>query len=144
MLSCYEAVDGTLYHLHPEFVDATHDASNPSMLFCDRCKTQVGAGKSKAPPLSLAAGIDFGVLSRITEFRDPDMQLSEAEQMLLSEVRLYHIVAKARRDLSRCPRSESDTRAAAPFIAAGFTAVVYALRRRYRSRLARSRSCETP
>ena len=97
-MSCYEAPDGTLYYLHPEFVDVAEDASNPSMLFCDKCNAQIGVEKPKAPSHSLAAGVDFGVLSRIPEFCDSDMQLSEAEQMLLSDVRLYHIVTKARRD----------------------------------------------
>ena len=42
------------------------------------------------PPLSLANGIDFGVLSRLPGYRAP----SEVECMAMSDIRLYHVTVK--------------------------------------------------
>ena len=93
LLSCYEHVEsGTLYHLHPELVDPP-DALNGaieghSVLFCEHCKRR--ADESKVGALSIAAGIDYGWLQRIPELEP----LTELETLLLSEIRLYHVVVK--------------------------------------------------
>ena len=49
--------------------------------------------KRKAiPKWSLASGLDYGVLSRVCHPELPP--LSELEEMLISENRLYHMVVK--------------------------------------------------
>ena len=49
-----------------------------------------GASATTPPKMSIAAGKDFGLLSRVPELET----LSDVEQMLLSETRLYHVVVK--------------------------------------------------
>ena len=90
-MSCYKTADDQLYHLHPELVDAHTDGARA--LLCQHCHAEAkksDAEKPKAPKMSIAAGIDFGLLSRLPELEP----LSDVELMLLSEVRLYHVVAK--------------------------------------------------
>ena len=58
---------------------------------CEHCFSEASKGAdAKAPKLSIANGIDFGLLSRVPQLEP----LSDVEQMLLSEVRLYHLVVK--------------------------------------------------
>ena len=89
VLSCFEAADGRVYHLHQELVDG--EAANPTVHLCKFCYKQACENSDPVrPKMSLANGVDYGVLSRIPELD----KLSCLEEMLLSEVRLYHIVAK--------------------------------------------------
>ena len=86
---CCAGPDDELYHLHPELVDKGTDG--PTVLLCEHCHAETSKGAdAKAPKLSIANGIDFGLLSRIPQLEP----LSDVEQMLLSEVRLYHLVVK--------------------------------------------------
>lgn len=82
VVSCYKTRDGELYHLHPELVDVVED--EPRVHFCHSC--DAAAEKGKAPELSLAAEVDYGLLSRIWLNDKPLEPLSDVELMLLSEV----------------------------------------------------------
>lgn len=93
LVSCYEAADGALFHLHPELVDST--GAEPCVTFCDAC-FQAGL-KGKASDFSLAAGVDYSWLARVPELKP----LTEPERMVLSEQRLYHIVMKVRETADR-------------------------------------------
>ena len=70
IMSCWPrkpGPDDELFHLHPELVDEI-GAGEPSVLMCEHCHAAVGKGaatKADAPKLSIAAGIDFGLLSRV-------------------------------------------------------------------------------
>jgi len=55
--SVYEARSGILYHLHPELVDID-EAGIESVHLCPTCLSKLKGGEK--PPLSIAAGIDFG------------------------------------------------------------------------------------
>ena len=57
-------------------------------LLCQHCCDQ--SAKGCTPKMSIAAGIDYGLLSRVPTLETP----TDAEQMLLSSVRLYHVVVK--------------------------------------------------
>ena len=87
IISCYEDNAGAEYHLHPELVDEDEDGHATAFL-CQHCGDQSARGI--APKMSIAAGIDFGLLSRVPALE----ALTDAEQMLLSSVRLYHIIVK--------------------------------------------------
>lgn len=87
LISCYQASDGFYYHLHPELVDSE------MAKMCQHCSAVANKADAAAPPkLSIAAGHDFGLLTRIKEFAAEP--LSEVERILLSDVRLYHVVVK--------------------------------------------------
>lgn len=51
------------YHLHPEFIEDCDDGSE-IVQFCDSCY-KTGVRDKKAPPMSLAAGVDFGCADRL-------------------------------------------------------------------------------
>ena len=73
------------YYLHPELVDA----SGPTAicLLCPRCAADVEKGV--CPKLNVK-NADYGSLARIPQLEP----LSYLEEMLLSPIRLYHIVVK--------------------------------------------------
>ena len=75
---------GSRFHLHPELVDES--GGEPRVMLCHHCVDKV-----KPPKMSIANHIDYGVLSRI-DF--PLEQPSDLEVMLISNVRLYHMVIK--------------------------------------------------
>ena len=75
---------GLRFHLHPELVDES--GGEPRVMLCHHCVDKV-----KPPKMSIANHIDYGVLSRI-DF--PLEQPSDLEVMLMSTVRLYHMVTK--------------------------------------------------
>lgn len=80
--SVYTAPDGRSYHLHPEFVDC-----QGSVRVCQTCRKHLL--RKKIPKLSLAAGIDFGVLDRLGW---PPLTL--VEELLLSRSRLFVSLVK--------------------------------------------------
>ncbi len=103
VVSCYawtrEAGDGPAeviyYHLHQELVDepdGNHDC--PTTLLCSECHRAAnppkGGREPSAPEYSIAAGVDFGVASRILHF----LNLTLAEQIILAPERLYIFVIK--------------------------------------------------
>ena len=90
-----DGAGATLYHLHPELVD--QDEGGPTALLCQHCYRVASSAPSGfetsaslPPKLSIAAGYDYGFLSRLGRLEE----LSEVETMLLSKQRLYHVVAK--------------------------------------------------
>lgn len=95
---------GELYHLHPELVyaDTTVGTEYDTWTWlCLECFNSVTA--NTIPPLSLAAGLDYGWLRRANP-AFPD--LTPVERALLSPVRLYMTIFKLKRcegltDLSR-------------------------------------------
>lgn len=87
IISCYEDGAGVEYHLHPELVDED-DHGHASAFLCQHCCDQSAHGT--APKMSIAAGIDFGLQSRVPALDS----LTDAEEMLLSSVRLYHVIVK--------------------------------------------------
>jgi len=60
--SVYEARSGILYHLHPELVDID-DSGIESVRICPTCLSKLKGDKK--PPLSIAAGIDFGYYQQL-------------------------------------------------------------------------------
>ena len=100
IVSCYNH-EGTWYHLHPELVDPPTDAQmEPTALFCQFCHDQaiLDDVRAEAPKLSIANGLDLGWMARLSELEP----LSELEQVLLSEQRLYHVVIKVTLICSSC------------------------------------------
>jgi len=56
-----------IYHLHPEFVSSTNNGNgniNELATICLFCATYLSPTKKRIPPLSIAAGVDYGVPSR--------------------------------------------------------------------------------
>ena len=117
VLSFYRARSGQYYHLHPELVDEREvtllcDQCLDKVCSVGGCHTPpcsrrmhtplagshlpcheqacVEDNVDDPPPLSLANGIDFGVLSRLPGYRAP----SEVECMAMSDIRLYHLTVK--------------------------------------------------
>ena len=86
VISCYETRDRELYHLHPELVEEVDDELR--VRFCSSCAA--AADKKEVPELSLAADVDYGLLSRVRLNGKPIEPLSDVEQMLLSEVSAPH------------------------------------------------------
>ena len=80
---------GTLLHLHPELVSDGEGTAASTML-CGRCVAAVNRGKK--PPLSLAAGHDYGVLRRVLDAGDAVVSI--AEQLAESLVRAYPCIVK--------------------------------------------------
>jgi len=95
ILSVYTDTDGTLYNLHPELVAPATPSSPASAWLCTECHTAVKA--NKVPLFSVAAGLDFGRLSRLRllgpEYEIPPLSLVEI--FLLAPVRMYGCVVKA-------------------------------------------------
>jgi hypothetical protein len=99
LVSCFKTQSNRWLHLHPELVDVGDEGSaesgaerggrgQESAWFCHHCSA--AAGNKQIPRMSIAAGIDYGLLSRVKELTP----LTEMEKMLVSEVRLYHVVFK--------------------------------------------------
>lgn len=86
--SVYDACDGGRpYWLHPDLID--HRASVPACLLCKTCAAALSKGER--PPMNVA-NVDYGALSRVPRLE----RLSLLEEMLLSPLRLYHVVVKVR------------------------------------------------
>jgi hypothetical protein len=67
IFTSYLAPDGQRYHLHAAFVDppGTEDVPELSTILCGTCDHAVCGAKPSRPPLSVAAGVDFGDLARV-------------------------------------------------------------------------------
>lgn len=87
-------VDGDFYHLHPELISVKENGVGKmieeSAILCLSCKA-VAARKNRPgiPPFSIAAGMDYGVPSRINL---PPLRL--VEQYVIARVRLYSSIIK--------------------------------------------------
>jgi hypothetical protein len=94
MISFYEppcsiqqsAEDVTYFHLHPELVSCCHD--EPYTYLCPTCLDKLKHGT--VPPMSIAAGVDFGHFRRIPELAD----LNFHEEMILALNRVYFAAVK--------------------------------------------------
>ena len=78
------------YHLHREFVEDHGDSYRTCV--CAECDKHLSKGK--IPPLSLACGVDFGSINRLTSgtMTMPNIM----ERAILSRIRLYQAVVKMR------------------------------------------------
>jgi len=85
--SVYEARSGILYHLHPELVDID-EAGIESVRLCPTCLSKLK--ESKKPPLSIAAGIDFGYYRRLKDLEMPNLH----ESIILSLNEVIHVTIK--------------------------------------------------
>jgi len=85
--SVYEARSGILYHLHPELVDID-EAGIESVRLCPTCLSKL-KGKEK-PPLSIAAGIDFGYYWQLKDLEMPNLH----ESIILSLNKVVHVTIK--------------------------------------------------
>ena len=85
-LSVHTALDGTLYHLHPELVEKNSDGDEVVRL-CRYCT--VHCPKGEVPPLSLAAGMDYASSARLGL-----PQLTVAEKLVISKARPYAVIVK--------------------------------------------------
>ena len=84
-----EALVQEALHLHPELVSDGEGTAASTML-CGRCVATVNRGTK--PPLSLAAGHDYGVLRRVLDAGDAVVSI--AEQLAESLVRAYPCIVK--------------------------------------------------
>lgn len=75
-----------LWHLHPELVSLDGESS-PYATLCPICHDSITSGK--VPLLSIAAGVDFGLHSRIG-LTEPNLH----EQLMLARTRLYFAMVK--------------------------------------------------
>ncbi|KAI9551001.1 hypothetical protein GHT06_005557 [Daphnia sinensis] len=96
-ISHFCSTTGAYFHLHPEFVTAARDETGSVTSETAKLGAGYHLGKRQPtiPPLSIAAGIDFGVPSRI---RLPPLRV--AEQYVISRARLYASVIKLSRATS--------------------------------------------
>jgi len=85
--SVYQMTSGIFYHLHPELVDIDQ-FHNPSICVCPTCMTKLK--KKIIPPLSIAAGIDFGHYGWIKNLEMPNLH----ESIILSLNEVVHITIK--------------------------------------------------
>jgi len=67
VLSFFESSDKKRYNLHPEFVDppGTQHIQEASAMLCSKCTEALLCKSPRVPPCSIAAGVDYGDLSRI-------------------------------------------------------------------------------
>lgn len=79
--SVYQAQDGRLYHLHPEFV------KDEAVKICQTCRKSLT--KEKLPKFSLAAGVDFGLIGRLS-LPPPTL----VEELLISRSRIFVSLVK--------------------------------------------------
>ena len=89
--SCFESDDGKMFHIHPELVQTSVSDPDKGRKFtrlCPRCRGYIFC-KAVVPPLSIAAGIDFGDARRLG--LEP---LSLHEQLIVARVRLYMATIK--------------------------------------------------
>ena len=89
-----------LLHLHPEFVvleevmEEGEKTKRVVMRLCRHCYMAAQQPMGKPPPQSLAAGCDYGVLSRI-RINCQALEMPNAlEALAIADVRLYSVVAK--------------------------------------------------
>lgn len=75
--SVYKLSDDELYHLHPELV------VNGKVKICPTCSSHFIRSPPRIPKLSLAAGVDFGMLSRLNL-----PPLTIIEELLISRSRI--------------------------------------------------------
>lgn len=84
------------YHLHPELVTTTEEQSaqgratrhhsRVTCWLCGSCSSVVNDRSTDPPPLSIAAGYDYGVLSRALpqEFTNTELSLTELRAISLN------------------------------------------------------------
>jgi hypothetical protein len=77
------------YHLHPELVEVETRSCMPCG---ERCKKGIDDAECFTPPYSIAAGYDFGVLSRALP--QNNLTLSLTEKLCLAKNRLYIQILK--------------------------------------------------
>ena len=70
------------YHLHPEIVETKSDGDGYEVKLCTSCTASIK--KNEDPPLSIKAGVDFGLYHRIG--LEP---LSLAERNIISTYKHY-------------------------------------------------------
>jgi len=88
VISVYENMfDDNLYHLHPELVDVD-EAGIESIRICPTCLSKLKA--KEKPPLSIAAGIDFGYYRRVKDLEMPNLH----ESIILSLNEVVHVTIK--------------------------------------------------
>jgi hypothetical protein len=88
--SVFVAFNGTHFHLHPELV-STSSNGLVTVSLCKDCHS--ATSKGKVPHLSVASGVDFGVLSRLpADLSIPSLSL--VEMQLVAPVRLYAAIVK--------------------------------------------------
>jgi hypothetical protein len=92
-LRSYYEIGDQKYHVHQELVKATH--SGHFVQLCEKCAV-AAVPKSKkstpkAPRDSLAAGLDFGLFSRLNVDQPTAMEV-----LALAKVRIYSLTAKVR------------------------------------------------
>ncbi|KAI9557144.1 hypothetical protein GHT06_016951 [Daphnia sinensis] len=115
-ISRFRSTTGAYFHLHPEFVTAARDetgnVTSETAKLCAGCCYHLGERKPTIPLLSIAAGVDFSVPSRIGL---PPLQL--AEKYVITQARLNASVIKLtgatsaqRHTHSQNPRSSSRNR----------------------------------
>jgi len=83
LASVYKADDGTLFHLHPELMEGE------IVRVCQTCNEQFAKNKKRIPKLSLAAGVDFGILDRL-QLPAPSL----VEELLISQTRMFVSLVK--------------------------------------------------
>ena len=82
------------YHLHPELVAFDSEAVKETTFLCSNCSAHVKSPSKGAPSDSIAAGKDFGLLSRL-KLNGQSLEMpNPLEEMVLSDYRLYSMVAK--------------------------------------------------
>lgn len=85
--SVYLACDGRHYHLHPEFV--SRKINDEFVKICNPCRKKLFRSTPAIPKLSLAAGVDFGLVNRL-ELPPPTL----VEELLLSRSRIFVSLVK--------------------------------------------------
>jgi len=84
--SVYKNASGILYHLHPELADIDEHGIE-SIKVCATCIMKL---KKRIPPLSIAAGIDFGYYRRLKDLEMPNLH----ESIILSLNEVVHVTIK--------------------------------------------------
>lgn len=85
--SVYLAYDGRHYHLHPEFV--SQKINDEFVKICNPCRQKLFRSTPAIPKLSLAAGVDFGLVNRLN-LPPPTL----VEELLLSRSRIFVSLVK--------------------------------------------------
>ena len=83
LCSVYKAGDGTLFHLHPELIEGE------IVRVCQTCSDHFVRDRNRIPKLSLAAGIDFGILDRL-QLPPPTL----VEELLIAQSRMFVSLVK--------------------------------------------------
>ena len=87
--SYYEMTPQEIFHVHPEFVDVDPDTAASSVHLCEGCCRAAFSKTGMAPKGSIAAGCDYGLLTRLG--LEPP---SAFETLLLADVRTYSLTVK--------------------------------------------------